>query len=450
MQELPSSENQPENSQSSPELQGEFEQLLNIANDSVFDRETMSKIQDLLVKIKRSLQEQKLSIEMQRELARLLSLILTLDDRNSQKIDILDLAISTLLEQKEDTTNNIENSKLLNKASDKHSRNLVFIQEIRQQITLQSREYSSPFNTISNIIFKGSGGAYNRLISGLSWFFLVFVLCPSLFGISILFARSVLIDRAKVVEADNKISNLSTQLNQTKQQLENSDKFKTSLTNVNQELQFLNFQLQEIASPSTDNNQSIVNVEEIKTKLQNIQKSIDEQLKTVTIQEEVSKETDADTNQLVEQDEEQLNNSNLNTNRNNNNQRLFFKNGFFNSYIYYLLISISMGALGSAVSVIVRSKALIEKSKEEESDLFFTGFFRPVVGVSFAIFAIALIESGVFAGIVKISKSESRTIYLYMSIAFIAGFSERLVQDIVLRTENTFSSSSSPSEKSGK
>ncbi|MCJ8279523.1 MAG: hypothetical protein MJK14_06220, partial [Rivularia sp. ALOHA_DT_140] len=61
---------------------------------------------------------------------------------------------------------------------------------------------------------------------------------------------------------------------------------------------------------------------------------------------------------------------------------------FFESTIFYILVAVSMGALGSAVSIIVRYNKFIEQSKEGESDLFFTGFFRPIVGMSFAIFAV--------------------------------------------------------------
>ena len=70
--------------------------------------------------------------------------------------------------------------------------------------------------------------------------------------------------------------------------------------------------------------------------------------------------------------------------------------------------------------------------------------------MSFAIFAVALIESGIFSGIFIIAERESRNVYLYMSIAFIAGFSERLVEDVVVKTENTLTGFSSTSEKSEK
>ncbi|MCJ8279524.1 MAG: hypothetical protein MJK14_06225 [Rivularia sp. ALOHA_DT_140] len=155
---LPSSNNQNENSESSAELREEVEQLSNIASEIAIESNVQVKIQTLLGQIKTSLQQQKLSIEMQRELAKLLSLISTLDYRNPQRVDILDLAISILLESKEDLNESKNNSYLLNKASDKSSRNLVFVQEARRQIAVQSGEYPNPVTSI----IKGTGGAYNR------------------------------------------------------------------------------------------------------------------------------------------------------------------------------------------------------------------------------------------------------------------------------------------------
>ncbi|MEL7246327.1 MAG: hypothetical protein AAF063_03505 [Cyanobacteria bacterium J06643_5] len=52
----------------------------------------------------------------------------------------------------------------------------MFIQEARRQIASQSQEYPHPFNAI----IKGTGGVHNRLLSGLSWFFIIFAVCPLL------------------------------------------------------------------------------------------------------------------------------------------------------------------------------------------------------------------------------------------------------------------------------
>ncbi|MEO0687395.1 MAG: hypothetical protein AAFY76_20690, partial [Cyanobacteria bacterium J06649_11] len=74
---LPSSNNQNQNSESSAELREEVEQLSNIASGIAINSEMEAKVQSLLAQIKASLGEQKLSIEMQRELARLLTLVST-------------------------------------------------------------------------------------------------------------------------------------------------------------------------------------------------------------------------------------------------------------------------------------------------------------------------------------------------------------------------------------
>ncbi|MEL6163071.1 MAG: hypothetical protein AAFR37_04680 [Cyanobacteria bacterium J06628_3] len=97
--------------------------------------------------------------------------------------------------------------------------------------------------------------------------------------------------------------------------------------------------------------------------------------------------------------------------------------------------------------MIVRSHKFVEQNKEGQSDFFFTGFFRPLVGMFFAIFAVALIESEIFSGIFRIAESENHNVYLYMAIAFIAGFSERLVEDLVIRTEKTLTEFTSHSSK---
>ena len=422
------SENQQENRQPSTELEAEVEQLSNIASNLAIDSEMQAKIQSLLAHIKISLQQQQLSIEMQRELARLISLISTLDYRNPQQIHILDLAISTLLENKEDTTKNFKNSNFLKKASDRNCRNLVFVQEARRQIAVQSREYPSPFRTISSIIFKGSGGAYNRLISGLSWFFIIFVLCPILGGGLGFLGRSVAIDIAKTAQ-NEKIQKLEEQLSNTQTKLQDTtetrNKLKASLIKVIQEIDSLNQQSQKISTP--DN----VNIKKIETQLTNIQKNIQQDLKSVDIRR-------AAANYAPQ--------PNVARNQVQNSS----KQSFFDSQIYFILVAVSMGALGSSISIIVRYNKFIEQSKEGQSDLFFTGFFRPIVGMSFAIFAVALIESGVFSGVFTIAKSENRNVYLYMAIAFIAGFSERLVEDVVLRTEDTLTGYSSRSNKPNK
>ncbi len=416
---LPSS-NRASNSESSTELREEVDNLSNIASNIAIDSEMQAKIQSLLAQIKTSLQQQQLSIEIQRELARLLTLISTLNYRNSQHVDILDLAISILLENKEDIIQNKTNSNLPNKVSNKSSRNLVFIQEARRQIAIQTREYPHPFNAI----IKGTGGAYNRLLSGLSWFLIIFVICP-IFASGLTFVALNTIGAIKQVEQSKNIELLKKELKNKEEQLQTTNEIRNSLQvrleKVNGEIKKIN-----------QNNNLSTDMKEITSKVGNLNSNIEQELKSISIKEE---ENTSQENQALKIDENQL---------------ITLTNLIYKSPIFSIFVAVSMGALGSAVSVIVRANKFIEQGKEGQSDLFFTGFFRPIVGMSFAIFAVAVIESGIFSGVFKITQDEDSTVYLYMTIAFLAGFSERLVEDVVLKTENSLTGFSSRSDKSEK
>lgn len=92
--------------------------------------------------------------------------------------------------------------------------------------------------------------------------------------------------------------------------------------------------------------------------------------------------------------------------------------------------------LGSFVSVAIRAEAFIAKREKNQFDLFLVGFFRPVIGTSFAFLLVAIVESGVFTGILSIdSMKPHKKIYLYIAISFVAGFSERLIKGVVDSTE---------------
>ena len=454
---LPSSENPNTSNESSAELRQEVEQLSDIASNIAIDSEIQTKIQSLLTQIKTSLQEQQLSIEMQRELARLLSLMSKLNYRNPQQVYILDLAISILLENQETSKNSV-NPNFSNYLRDKSCRNLVFIKEARRQIAVQSQEYPNPFSSI----IKGTGGAYNRLLSGLSWFFIIFVICPIIGGGLILAGRDFINYREqgeKYSQVEPVLKELVKKQNELEKAYNMRDELKVRLKKVDREIESVKPQLEvdirnsAISEDKIENKQVFANkdienfeneINDVREKLIAVQSNIDSELKSVEKQEANTKEISSETVQIEQQNSEKLNPG---TQKLNNQQINSMSQDFFESTIFYILVAVSMGALGSAVSIIVRYNKFIEQSKEGESDLFFTGFFRPIVGMSFAIFAVALIESGVFSGIFTITKQQSRTVYLYMSIAFIAGFSERLVEDVVIKTENTLTGFSSNSDK---
>ncbi len=476
---LPSSENQGENGKSSAELREEVEQLSDIASNIAIDSEIQAKIQNLLAQIKTSLQQQQLSIKMQRELAKLLSLISTLDYGNPQQIDILDLAISTLLENKEDTIQNHPDSSLPNKGFDKTSRNLVFIKEARRQIAIQSQEYPNPLSAI----IKGTGGAHNRLLSGLSWFAFLFVIVPVLVTLLIFFHGKNSNASKMNATKDNFIKRLEIQLENTKKRLETKDEisnaFRGKLNQVHDELDKLkplSDSQKELKGLVDDSEQNIQEKDDnlITTLQSNIKKELDSaKNKEIVLIKSSSNDTVSDTESVNNTSQENISSiikDDLKSISEKERKALekeiqeevkkipavqleeikkqiIFDKTFFESPVFRIAIAVSMGGLGSAISVIVRAKKFIEQGKEGKSDLFFTGFFRPIVGMSFAIFAVALIESGIFSSIFTTAKEEERKVYLYMAIAFIVGFSERLVEDVVMKTENTLMGVSSRSEK---
>lgn len=82
-----------------------------------------------------------------------------------------------------------------------------------------------------------------------------------------------------------------------------------------------------------------------------------------------------------------------------------------------------IGAHGSALSIVVR---LRDFSKRQPPMMaFFTGLFKPFIGMSFAQLSYSLLKSG----LLPISVPQS--MWLYISVGFLAGFSERLAKDLV-------------------
>ncbi|MEO1375933.1 MAG: hypothetical protein AAFW70_16775 [Cyanobacteria bacterium J06635_10] len=301
---------------------------------------------ELLEQITETLRTQKLTNQMQKELALLLLLRSILEEKkspkNTQKIKIVDLAISSLLQHQE-----------------LDEKNKFFIQQIRKKLDYESAEPNPLW-----AVLKGHGGAYNRLISGLTWYFILFVFLPSLAAGGIFFGGQYFEGiRDGIVKSEEKQIKIESQKYLLRSQTE------TELS-----------------------------------KTQAKENNIPEQI------------TDND----------------------------LFKRWFISQDIFFIYLAISMGALGSITSLVVRSKKYIEQSEEEGKDLFFVAFLHPFVGMSFALFTVALIESGIFLSLSGITDNSteienrqrtSRQIYYYMAIAFIAGFSERFVQDLVSKVD---------------
>jgi len=102
------------------------------------------------------------------------------------------------------------------------------------------------------------------------------------------------------------------------------------------------------------------------------------------------------------------------------------------------------GGFGAEVSMMLRlpdysTMARLGGPMAERQTLFIAGFFRPWIGVAFSLFVYMLLSSG----IVKIGTAALSPL-MYLSLAFVTGFSERLGPDFISRAEHTLQSAPPP------
>ncbi len=112
---------------------------------------------------------------------------------------------------------------------------------------------------------------------------------------------------------------------------------------------------------------------------------------------------------------------------------------FYSRYGTVLGIKIEMlglvafaGALGSIVSIMVRLHQFADAITKDPAILFFTGLFKPIVGTSFALFIFATLNSGLLPVTIQQDKMQ----YFFAALSFVAGFSERFAQDVVVKAES--------------
>ncbi len=101
-------------------------------------------------------------------------------------------------------------------------------------------------------------------------------------------------------------------------------------------------------------------------------------------------------------------------------------------YLWAFILVALMGALGSIVSILVRIKDFSEIRVLNPPALFWTGFFKPVIGASFALF----VSCALAAGLISVA-SGINTQFMLFALGFIAGFSERFAPDLVSRLERS-------------
>ncbi len=111
--------------------------------------------------------------------------------------------------------------------------------------------------------------------------------------------------------------------------------------------------------------------------------------------------------------------------------RWFGPGDLFNVPLSMYSLVFVFGAAGSIVSIMVRIQQFHFKDKDG-LPLLFTGLFRPIVGIGFAFFVFAALESGV----ITVAFPTEKAPFLYAALSFIAGFSERFGQNIATKAEN--------------
>lgn len=99
--------------------------------------------------------------------------------------------------------------------------------------------------------------------------------------------------------------------------------------------------------------------------------------------------------------------------------------------LYTFFTVFTFGALGSIVSILSRIKDYAESTEKDISVLFYTGLFKPVIGSAFALFVYALVEAKLF----PIAITKETELFIYISLSFLSGFSERFTNDVISKAE---------------
>jgi hypothetical protein len=121
----------------------------------------------------------------------------------------------------------------------------------------------------------------------------------------------------------------------------------------------------------------------------------------------------------------------------------FIGNQHYGWWFFFLLPM--AGALGSVVSILVRIKDFSEIRVVNPPALFWTGFFKPIIGASFALFVFTAFA----ADLISVNDHVDGR-FLYLTFAFVAGFSERFAPDLVSRLELSVTSGKAlPSSTAG-
>jgi hypothetical protein len=87
--------------------------------------------------------------------------------------------------------------------------------------------------------------------------------------------------------------------------------------------------------------------------------------------------------------------------------------------------------MGASVSLAIKIKDYAKLKELDTRVLRWTAFFKPLIGMVFALFTYMAFNSG----IVDVGLEGTERTSFFLATAFVAGFSERFAQDVISRVE---------------
>jgi hypothetical protein len=105
----------------------------------------------------------------------------------------------------------------------------------------------------------------------------------------------------------------------------------------------------------------------------------------------------------------------------------------FGILAYKIAIVTIMGMFGSIVSIMLRIRDYEAYRGEYASTLFITGFTKPLIGALFSLFMLTVISSNILPLDYEII--DKTAFYFFSALSFVTGFSERLAQGLIKKTE---------------
>ena len=119
-----------------------------------------------------------------------------------------------------------------------------------------------------------------------------------------------------------------------------------------------------------------------------------------------------------------------------------------NAHVAAILVSVIAGGMGASISVMTRMTTgkLVLDHRAPRSQLQWLGSMRIVIGATFGVVAFLLLR-GEFLQMSGPEHNDPTWLYFYAGLAFLAGFSERLAQDMLTVSEKSITGASAEPDR---